>query len=73
VTLSGVSKTFDGIRVLHDVSLTVRSGEILGLIGENGSGKSTLIEALAPVLSAPRASSTSRAASTDCSWSARPP
>ena len=46
VTLSGVSKTFDGIRVLHDVSLTVRSGEILGLIGENGSGKSTLIKIL---------------------------
>jgi len=41
-----VSKTFDGIRVLHDVTLTVRSGEILGLIGENGSGKSTLIKIL---------------------------
>ena len=44
--LTGVSKTFDGIRVLHDVTLTVRPGEILGLIGENGSGKSTLIKIL---------------------------
>jgi ribose transport system ATP-binding protein len=45
--LTGLSKTFDGIRVLHDVTLTVRPGEILGLIGENGSGKSTLIKILA--------------------------
>jgi ribose transport system ATP-binding protein len=45
--LSGVSKTFDDVRVLHDVTLAVRRGEILGLIGENGSGKSTLIKILA--------------------------
>jgi ribose transport system ATP-binding protein len=44
--LTGVSKTFDGVRVLHDVTLAVRAGEILGLIGENGSGKSTLIKIL---------------------------
>jgi ribose transport system ATP-binding protein len=44
--LTGVSKTFDGIRVLHDVTLAVGPGEILGLIGENGSGKSTLIKVL---------------------------
>ena len=45
--LAGVSKSFDDIRVLHDVTLAVRPGEILGLIGENGSGKSTLIKILA--------------------------
>ncbi|MEV0715819.1 sugar ABC transporter ATP-binding protein [Asanoa sp. NPDC050611] len=44
--LTRVSKTFDDIRVLHDVTLAVRPGEILGLIGENGSGKSTLIKIL---------------------------
>jgi len=44
--LAGVSKSFDDIRVLHDVTLAVGSGEILGLIGENGSGKSTLIKIL---------------------------
>jgi ribose transport system ATP-binding protein len=44
--LTGVSKTFDGIQVLHDVTLAVGPGEILGLIGENGSGKSTLIKIL---------------------------
>ena len=44
--LTGVSKTFDGIRVLHDIELAVRPGEVMGLIGENGSGKSTLIKIL---------------------------
>jgi ribose transport system ATP-binding protein len=44
--LTGVSKTFDDIRVLHDVTLAVRPGEVLGLIGENGSGKSTLVKIL---------------------------
>jgi ribose transport system ATP-binding protein len=44
--LSGVSKSFDEIRVLDDVALAVRPGEILGLIGENGSGKSTLVKIL---------------------------
>jgi ribose transport system ATP-binding protein len=43
----GFSKTFAGITVLHDVSLTVQAGEIRGLVGQNGSGKSTLIKLLA--------------------------
>lgn len=34
-------------RVVHDVSLTVGSGEWIGLIGPNGAGKSTLLEAIA--------------------------
>ncbi|MDR1049055.1 MAG: sugar ABC transporter ATP-binding protein [Synergistaceae bacterium] len=40
----GVSKFFSGVRVLTDVSLSFRSGEVHGLIGENGAGKSTLIK-----------------------------
>ncbi|HEY5430389.1 MAG TPA: ATP-binding cassette domain-containing protein, partial [Solirubrobacteraceae bacterium] len=41
-----LSKSFGGVRVLRDVSLSVRQGEIHGLVGSNGSGKSTLIKIL---------------------------
>ncbi|MGH2927420.1 MAG: ATP-binding cassette domain-containing protein, partial [Solirubrobacteraceae bacterium] len=41
-----LSKSFGGVRVLNDVSLSVRAGEIHGLVGSNGSGKSTLIKIL---------------------------
>ena len=46
VELRHVSKSFDGVRVLHDVNLSIRPGEIHGLVGENGSGKSTLVKIL---------------------------
>jgi ribose transport system ATP-binding protein len=46
VALRHISKTFGGVRALHDVDLAVRRGEVHGLLGENGSGKSTLIKIL---------------------------
>lgn len=46
VTLTGISKSYGSVRALRDVSLQVRTGEVLGLIGENGAGKSTLIGVL---------------------------
>ncbi|GGU32290.1 ribosomal protection-like ABC-F family protein [Lentzea flava] len=47
LTLRSVSKTFAHRRVLDAVSLTVRAGEKLGVVGENGSGKSTLLRLIA--------------------------
>jgi simple sugar transport system ATP-binding protein len=47
LTLSGVSKHFGAIQALTDVSLTLRSGEVVGLMGDNGAGKSTLVKIVA--------------------------
>jgi ABC-type sugar transport system ATPase subunit len=41
-----VSKRFGPVTALADVNLSVRTGEVLGLIGDNGAGKSTLIKIL---------------------------
>ena len=44
-----ISKSFGGVKVLEDVSLRVRRGEIHALVGENGAGKSTLMKILSGV------------------------
>ncbi|SIS83195.1 sugar ABC transporter ATP-binding protein [Paracoccus saliphilus] len=41
-----IVKSFDGTQALDDVSMEVREGEIVALLGENGAGKSTLIKIL---------------------------
>src|ERR1700689_877426 len=46
VRMRGISKAFGGVPALKDVELTLRSGEIHGLLGENGAGKSTLLKIL---------------------------
>lgn len=49
VELKNVTKRFPGVVALRNMSLAVKPGEILGLIGENGAGKSTLIKVLTGV------------------------
>jgi iron complex transport system ATP-binding protein len=44
--LSHIAAGYGSKVILHDVSLTVRGGEVLALVGPNGAGKSTLIRAL---------------------------
>ncbi len=50
LVIQGVSKHFAGLKALENVSLTLKKGEILGLIGPNGSGKTTLINVITGLL-----------------------
>src|SRR5438128_1338659 len=43
----GISKSYDGIRALSGVGLSVLPGEVHAMMGENGAGKSTLAKIIA--------------------------
>tara|TARA_B100001093_G_scaffold39859_1_gene33919 strand:+ start:1022 stop:1747 length:726 start_codon:yes stop_codon:yes gene_type:complete len=48
--LSGISKTFGGVKAVQNVSLCIQPGEVRGLIGPNGAGKSTLVNLISGLL-----------------------
>ena len=52
LVLQQVSKKFGRQYALTDVSLTIKKGDIFGLIGKNGAGKTTLIKVITQLLEA---------------------
>jgi ABC-2 type transport system ATP-binding protein len=50
IEVSGLSKSFGGREVVHDLSMQVKRGTIYGFLGPNGSGKTTTIRMLCGLL-----------------------
>src|SRR5690606_35674607 len=46
LTMTGISKSFPGVKALEDISLELYPGQVTALVGENGAGKSTLVKIL---------------------------
>jgi ribose transport system ATP-binding protein len=44
LSIRDISKDFSGVRVLNNISIDIRTGEVFGILGENGAGKSTLLK-----------------------------
>lgn len=62
LSVRGVSKSYGNVEVLADVSLDVRPGEVVAVLGENGAGKSTLSSIIAGILRPSRGHMTWRGA-----------
>ena len=47
--LKNIYKNFGNVKVLKDVNINIKKGEVVALIGDNGAGKSTLIKVITGV------------------------
>lgn len=50
LSIKNVCKNFDGNDVLRNISVDVKEGEILGLLGVNGAGKTTLLKVISGLI-----------------------
>src|SRR5690606_33970600 len=50
LSISGISAWYGAAHILHDISLEVGRGEVVGLMGRNGAGKSTTLKAIMGLL-----------------------
>ncbi len=46
IKIDSISKEFSGVRVLDNINVDIKRGEVFGIVGENGAGKSTLMKIL---------------------------
>lgn len=49
IEIRGLSKTFKGLRAVHDVSFAINEHKIFGMIGPNGAGKTTIFNMISGV------------------------
>lgn len=50
IKMTGISKSFDDIRALDNVTAQIKEGSVYGIVGTNGAGKSTLLRVIAGIL-----------------------
>jgi sodium transport system ATP-binding protein len=58
IDVRNLTKSFGGVRAIHDVTFSVPAGEVFGLLGPNGAGKTTTLRILATLLRADRGTGT---------------
>lgn len=52
LSIRNIVKEFSGVRVLNDINVDIKAGEVFGILGENGAGKSTLLKIICGIYTA---------------------